>query len=169
MPHHIPQSTRIVVVGNGHKLSKVMQGLLIDQYDVVVRVGDFKIRGYEPYVGTKTTIWTLAGCDRARRDAPKDAVNLWEDNQFAHIDFRRFPPKGNINIPMLPEGIVPSDTFKSLMACVYRWPKNLVSITGYGPGCYWTGEEGEPNEIFKEESGAIQRLMSHGLVWDRLG
>lgn len=169
MPHNLPPSTRVVIVGNGYKLSQVMQGMLIDQYDVVVRVGDFKIRGFELHVGTKTTFWTLADADRASPDAPKDAVDMWEDSHFAHLDYRKFPPRSPHSFELLPENIEPTYTFKSLLACIYRWPKNLVSITGHGPGCYWTKESGESDEVYKAEQAAIANLMNNGLVWNRLG
>lgn len=49
--------SNIIIVGNGSSLLEKENGHLIDQFDIVVRFNEYKIKGYEKYVGTKTTYW----------------------------------------------------------------------------------------------------------------
>jgi len=45
---------KLILVGNGKQHSK--NGKIIDSFDKVVRFNDFKIKGYEDYVGYRTDI-----------------------------------------------------------------------------------------------------------------
>lgn len=45
---------KVIVLGNSPLVSNYKVGKSIDQFDIVVRVNDFRINGYEKYVGTKT-------------------------------------------------------------------------------------------------------------------
>jgi hypothetical protein len=47
---------RVIVVCNGESVLNQELGNLINNFDAVVRIGDFKINGYEKWVGTKTDI-----------------------------------------------------------------------------------------------------------------
>lgn len=47
---------KVVVVCNGESVLIHELGNIIDSMDIVIRMGDFKIRGYENSVGTKTNI-----------------------------------------------------------------------------------------------------------------
>jgi hypothetical protein len=47
----------IIVVGNGASVLAQPLGHLIDEFDDVVRLNNFRIEGHEPFVGRKTTIW----------------------------------------------------------------------------------------------------------------
>lgn len=49
--------SEIIIVGNGTSLLEKENESLIDSYDNVVRFNAFSIKGYEKYVGTKSTIW----------------------------------------------------------------------------------------------------------------
>lgn len=45
---------KVLVIGNSPNVSKHKVGREIDQFDVVIRVNDFRTIGFEEYVGTKT-------------------------------------------------------------------------------------------------------------------
>lgn len=45
---------RVIVVGNSRELLSREMGQEIDDFDVVVRLNNFKIKGYEKYTGTRT-------------------------------------------------------------------------------------------------------------------
>lgn len=47
---------RCVVVGNGHRLKNSSLGGVINKYDVVIRLNNAPVAGYEGDVGSKTTI-----------------------------------------------------------------------------------------------------------------
>jgi hypothetical protein len=47
---------KVILIGNGPSCLKHRAGRLIDTYDVVVRLNNFQIVGFEEYVGTKTDV-----------------------------------------------------------------------------------------------------------------
>ncbi|XP_065508128.1 CMP-N-acetylneuraminate-beta-galactosamide-alpha-2,3-sialyltransferase 4 isoform X1 [Caloenas nicobarica] len=47
---------RCVVVGNGHRLRNSSMGETIDAYDIVIRLNNAPVHGYEQDVGSKTTM-----------------------------------------------------------------------------------------------------------------
>ncbi|XP_048450460.1 CMP-N-acetylneuraminate-beta-galactosamide-alpha-2,3-sialyltransferase 4 [Rhincodon typus] len=47
---------RCVIVGNGYTLKNSSLGETINEYDVVIRINDAPVRGYEKDVGSKTTL-----------------------------------------------------------------------------------------------------------------
>ena len=49
--------SKVLVVGNGPSLLNREMGEKINEYDIVIRLNDYKIKGYEKYVGNKTDIW----------------------------------------------------------------------------------------------------------------
>lgn len=51
----------IVLVGNGPSAVSWQAGYLIDKFDLVVRFNNFILKGYEPWVGTKTDVWVING------------------------------------------------------------------------------------------------------------
>jgi len=46
----------VFIIGNGPSATRNKLGHIIDRADVVVRINDFKTKGFEPFVGTKTDI-----------------------------------------------------------------------------------------------------------------
>jgi len=60
----------VVVIGNGPSALKTRCGPKIDEFDVVVRLNNFRLQGYEEHVGSKTTIWArnVNAGDVATRD-----------------------------------------------------------------------------------------------------
>lgn len=51
---------RIVIVGNGKKALNSKKKEFIDSSSIVIRMNNFKIEGYEEYVGTKTDVYSCA-------------------------------------------------------------------------------------------------------------
>ena len=60
-PLILPPTTRVVLVGNGPSLLATPRGGEIDAHDEVVRFNRFKLRGFEPHTGTRTTLWSTFG------------------------------------------------------------------------------------------------------------
>ncbi|MFA5599034.1 MAG: glycosyltransferase family 29 protein [Phenylobacterium sp.] len=56
--------SNIIAIGNGPSVIGKGQGGIIDNFDVVLRINNFVIDGFEKDIGTKTSIW-------ARSDSPK--------------------------------------------------------------------------------------------------
>ena len=60
----------IIIVGNGENILKKENGSLIDSFETVVRLGQYQIKDYEKFVGTKTdiisTIWWKLNIERLR-------------------------------------------------------------------------------------------------------
>ena len=49
---------KVVVIGNGASILNKKLGPFIDEHDIVIRLGGYKIKGYEHFVGSKTDIWS---------------------------------------------------------------------------------------------------------------
>lgn len=49
----------VIIIGNGFSLKHTNFGKKIDEFDEVIRINDWKTRGWEDDAGTKTTIWGL--------------------------------------------------------------------------------------------------------------
>jgi hypothetical protein len=65
----IPTGATVCLVGNGPAVLRAPYGPQIDAHDIVIRFNWFAISGFEPHVGTKTSIWSTFG----RGSLPKDA------------------------------------------------------------------------------------------------
>lgn len=50
----LPRKKRLVVIGNSPSVTKNTFGKAINEFDIIVRVNDFRTIGYEKYVGSKT-------------------------------------------------------------------------------------------------------------------
>lgn len=85
---------KVIVIGSGSSLLKAKLGALIDEFDVVIRMNDFKTEGFEDKVGKKVDIlFTCTLRDRNTVEAleefeeviacllmnPHDGVELGED------------------------------------------------------------------------------------------
>ena len=46
---------RVLIVGNSPKIMDNKMGSVIDSFDIVIRINNFKIEGFEEYIGEKTT------------------------------------------------------------------------------------------------------------------
>jgi len=49
----------VIIVGNGSILKSQGLGHKIDQFDEVIRINDWKTKGFEEIAGSKTTIWVM--------------------------------------------------------------------------------------------------------------
>jgi tetratricopeptide (TPR) repeat protein len=68
----IPGPGDIVVIGNGPSAVHHPLGAVIDRFERVVRLNDYRTKGYELFVGDKTTTWAVSdqiGMDRKRYEA----------------------------------------------------------------------------------------------------
>lgn len=84
----IPGQT-VILCGNGP--SAVMgapRGGEVDAFDVVVRFNAYALRGFEAYVGSKTTLWSTFG----RGVKPRDADVIPEAVLYIHGAFGYTPP-----------------------------------------------------------------------------
>ncbi len=66
---------KAIVVGNGPV--EFDAGEKIDSFDVVIRINDFKIKGFEKLVGTKTDIWVPGGLPYPKGFGGKPDVPIW--------------------------------------------------------------------------------------------
>jgi hypothetical protein len=53
----------ILLIGNGPSVLNHKLGTIIDGYEDVVRFNNYQIKGYEEYVGTRTTMLSRRACD----------------------------------------------------------------------------------------------------------
>lgn len=70
----------VVLVGNGTSVLDKKLGNLIDSFDFVVRFNDFKITGFEEYVGKKTDCWFTCGDYHIRKmkNFKRVILHTWE-------------------------------------------------------------------------------------------
>jgi len=61
--------SKIIIVGSGSSVLDKELGKKIDSFDIVVRLNNYEIKGYEKYVGSKTTIW---GRNNSNRTIDRD-------------------------------------------------------------------------------------------------
>jgi hypothetical protein len=53
--------SRVILVGNGPSLLAQSQGPIIDTFDEVIRFNRYRLNGFEPFTGTRTTLWSNFG------------------------------------------------------------------------------------------------------------
>jgi len=80
---------RIVIVGNGAKVLTSKNGKFIDSSDIVVRINNFKLKGYEDYVGTKTDIYSctpkfIHSIDKTEDERVKGCIVRYEEELTIH-------------------------------------------------------------------------------------
>lgn len=54
----MPHDARVVLVGNGPSVLTQPRGAEIDGFDEIVRFNNFKLDGFEPHTGSRTTLWS---------------------------------------------------------------------------------------------------------------
>lgn len=91
-------SLSYLVIGNGPSLLENKWGDKINSYDEVIRFNRFKIKGFEKYVGTKTTIWSTFG----RGELPTDDFSRPSKVIFVHGGYGQpaYTPDEIIRIPL---------------------------------------------------------------------
>ncbi len=78
----------VVIVGNSLNLLETKRGDVIDNCDIVVRMGSYCIDGYEEYVGTKTDIFcTIA--NMFCKNSPDDSVLFALDPGMTSFNFKK--------------------------------------------------------------------------------
>ncbi|MFV0322250.1 MAG: glycosyltransferase family 29 protein [Alphaproteobacteria bacterium] len=63
----ISPNTKIAVVGNAPSLKEKKLGKFIDSFDIVIRVNNYLVKGFEEFTGKKTSIW-MSGNTRRYED-----------------------------------------------------------------------------------------------------
>lgn len=83
---------KVIIVGNAGSLLDKENGHLIDEFDVVIRFNDFRIRGYEKYCGTKTDI-IVTGQNRKLNHMIKKGFDpnhgWWRNNKCAYDSYMK--------------------------------------------------------------------------------
>lgn len=67
-PLDLDKSKSCIVVGNGPSLIFQKKGKIIDSFEEIFRFNKFAIKGYEQFVGSKTTVWCTHGKDQLPTD-----------------------------------------------------------------------------------------------------
>jgi len=86
----------ILVVGNGTSLLDYTNGKEIDAFDVVVRFNNYKLKGFEENVGTKTDIWVTTTCNRVYMESKEYKevyFHSWVWNKPNDKNYRRILEK----------------------------------------------------------------------------
>jgi hypothetical protein len=71
---------KVVIVGNGENVLEHEYGKLIDSFDVVIRMGQYVIKGFEKHVGKKTDVYS------AKWFAWWDKTNQWKTPRKMNLD-----------------------------------------------------------------------------------
>lgn len=72
-----PSPRDVLIVGNGPSAARHPLGSVIDRFKQVVRLNGYRTKGYELFVGEKTTTWAVSdriGMDRKRYDAVDEVL-----------------------------------------------------------------------------------------------
>lgn len=81
--------TNVIVVGNGSSVLERENGKIIDNFDNIVRFNNFKIEGFEKYVGKKTTHWYNTIGSEKLKDTTKPKEIIWHSWQWdEHKDLK---------------------------------------------------------------------------------
>ena len=179
---------KLIVVGNG--LFTELQGHLIDRFDTVVRLSSAKVKGWEPLVGSKKDILSVArienheGYDKiwlgnpmGLSSTPQRAVNeAYPNGLIMNESLDRCYQQGEFNINEHPTlGLI-----TIFMALEYGAPffKTPITITGFDfthEGCstyYWDNTPSKKYEPSLEyghhnpnkERKVLKQLINDGKV-----
>lgn len=75
---------RIGVIGNGPSAVQSADGEFIDSLDLVVRINNFRTKGFERFVGEKTTVWATCNWRTPMKPLRKFDGVLITNNQGLH-------------------------------------------------------------------------------------
>ena len=76
------KNSNVIIVCNGESVLLREFGFLINSFDFVVRMGNFKIKGFEKYVGTKTDIIINRGKQIYDKCCLTDKINFWSPHKI---------------------------------------------------------------------------------------
>jgi hypothetical protein len=62
----IDLNKEIIVIGNGSSVLQYKIGEIIDKFGNIIRFNDFQTKGYEKYIGSRTTIWARSNSLRTK-------------------------------------------------------------------------------------------------------
>ncbi len=93
---------KVLIVGNSPNILKYEVGNKIDEFDYVIRINDFKTKGFEKYVGSKTDYWLTSfspAIDIRQVESFKGiftANSNWTDGVF-NSRIKRIVPNSHLN------------------------------------------------------------------------
>lgn len=142
-----------VIVGNGPSVLKRKNGSLINNADMVVRIGKYITEGFEEYVGSKTDYWfSLTNDRRERKDVTKITISVSEQSlRTKHwiSMIKRSTVEAAYRYAEIPldSNFRPTLGLLTVAQCILAWGWKKVYITGFDhcrPGQrkhYWEPEE----------------------------
>jgi len=132
---------KVILVGNGTSVLDSKRGHTIDSFDIVVRFNDFRIEGFEEYVGERTNIWFTCG-DAHLEEANKFnrvILHTWEyENNFFVKEFgkkRKFEMTKKNEVSKIPV-LYPSTGLIAIHQFIKEF--GYVTIVGFD---WWEREE----------------------------
>jgi len=60
------KDNKIIVIGNGSSVLNKKMGETIDSFEDVVRFNDYKMKGFQDFIGSRTTIWARSNSNRTK-------------------------------------------------------------------------------------------------------
>lgn len=181
----ISPKTKIAVVGNAPSLKEKKLGEFIDSFDIVIRVNNYLVDGFEEFTGKKTSIW-MSGNTRRYEDEnnlPKMDMQViitpssWYFRRHDHHGHISHLFEGNVkkNVPnalILPYNDMMKNEYMALMLNpstgmrAILWALSMtnepVNIFGFNffqdtQNIYYYGNQNVPT-VWKEQ---------HDLDWER--
>ena len=122
-------TSKIIIVGNGENILDKKNGHLIDNFDKVVRLGQYKTKGYEEFTGTKTDIlstifWKL---DFERLKNHKIILNVPLNMQEQFFESEKFVEEKYSNYK---SNILYMNKFDDIEGLREYYKKTLPAFTG---------------------------------------
>jgi glycosyltransferase involved in cell wall biosynthesis len=164
------KNTKVIIVGNSPMITKYAYGETIDNFDVVIRVNNFAITGYEKHVGTKTDKCFLSFACKPNKEfkkVPNNQKYLYLANLYNKTDKVRARLKS-----VEPAGCnVPYDEANKLSTSLYfyglkmllnldkhQWPSTGLVATQWAFDMYGAGNVFIHGFSFFKES---QKMLKH--------
>ncbi|XP_069795076.1 ST3 beta-galactoside alpha-2,3-sialyltransferase 3a isoform X3 [Narcine bancroftii] len=117
---------RCIIMGNGGIMANKSLGPRIDEYDVVIRLNEAPVKGFEKDVGTKTTLRITYPEGAIQKPARYERDSLFVFAGFKPQDFKW------LKYIVYKEKVSPSDGFwKSVATVVPKEPKEIRILNPY--------------------------------------
>jgi hypothetical protein len=172
----IQEKTSLIIVGSGTSLLDKKNGNLIDSYDDVVRFNDYKIKGFEESVGTKTTIWFNVN----KQDKPgsqylkKIFAHSWDEDINKCPVYNFFKGRSNIEklsrevinkVIKLTNGASPSTGLLAIYYFLQYY--ETLTITGFD---WWNRQDhhyyGKKHYRGPNHKPEVEKVLIDGLIED---
>jgi hypothetical protein len=132
----------IIVVGNGSSLIDIKNGSRIDSFEKVIRFNSFKTKGFEDFVGIKTTSWVTCNACHIDKKFNEVIYHSWthdknKDPIFLNLQ-EKFPNIISLDLGLIKEAnlILEKVDLKApstgLLAILhFLKTEQMVTITGF--------------------------------------